>query len=62
MFKKMNKGKLELTSEMWIFFTFRQGLAPSWLHIGNFMSTYRQRFQSHASVFRRKTESTNYMF
>ena len=29
MFKKMNKGKLELTSEMWIFFTFQQGLAPS---------------------------------
>ena len=27
--KKMNKGKLELTSEMWTFFTFYQGLAPS---------------------------------
>ena len=27
--KKINKGKLELNSEMWIFFTFQQGLAPS---------------------------------
>ena len=32
--KKMNKGKLELTSEMWIFFTFQQGLAPSRQHVG----------------------------
>ena len=30
----MNKGKLELTSEMWIFFTFQQGLAPSRQHVG----------------------------
>ena len=30
----MNKRKLELTSEMWIFFTFQQGLAPSWQHVG----------------------------
>ena len=27
--KKINKGKLELTSELWIFFTFQEGLAPS---------------------------------
>ena len=27
--KSNNKGKLELTSEMWIFFTFQQGLAPT---------------------------------
>ena len=27
--KKLNKGKLELTSELWIFFTFQQGLTPS---------------------------------
>ena len=27
--KKINQGKLELTSELWIFFTFQQGLAPS---------------------------------
>ena len=27
--KKLNKGKLELTSELWIFFTFQQGLASS---------------------------------
>ena len=31
--KKLNKGKLELTSELWIFFTFQQGLAPSWQHV-----------------------------
>ena len=24
--KKINKGKLELTSELWIFLTFQQGL------------------------------------
>ena len=38
-----------------------QHLLDSMLAV-NFMSTYRQRFQSHASVFRRKTESTNYTF
>ena len=27
--KKIYKGKLELNSELWIFFTFQQGLAPS---------------------------------
>ena len=27
--KKHNKEKLELTSELWIFFTFQQGLASS---------------------------------
>ena len=27
--KKINKGKLELTSELRIFFTFQQGLTPS---------------------------------
>ena len=27
--KKLNKGKLELTFELWIFFTSQQGLAPS---------------------------------
>ena len=27
--QKINKGKLELNSEMWIFFTFQQGLATS---------------------------------
>ena len=32
--KEMNKGKLELTSEMWMFFTFQQGLAPSWQQVG----------------------------
>ena len=26
---KLHKGKLELTSELWMFFTFQQGLAPS---------------------------------
>ena len=31
--KKINKGKLEFTSEMWIFFTFQQGLAPFWQHV-----------------------------
>ena len=29
MLKKLDKGKLELTSELWIFFTFQQGLTPS---------------------------------
>ena len=32
--KKINKGILELTSEVWIIFTFQQGLAPSWQHVG----------------------------
>ena len=32
--KKIYKGKLELTSELWIFFTFQQDLAPSWQHVG----------------------------
>ena len=32
--KKLNKGKLGPTSEFWIFFTFQQGLAPSWQHVG----------------------------
>ena len=32
--KKLNKGKLELSSELWIFFTFQQGLTPSWQHVG----------------------------
>ena len=27
--KKLNKGKLELTFELWIFFTSQQSLAPS---------------------------------
>ena len=27
--KDINKGKLELTSELWILFTFQQGPAPS---------------------------------
>ena len=27
--KKFNKGELELTFELWIFFTSQQGLAPS---------------------------------
>ena len=31
---KLHKGKLELTSELWMFFTFQQGLAPSWRHVG----------------------------
>ena len=26
---KLKKEKLELTPELWIFFTFQQGLAPS---------------------------------
>ena len=32
--KKHNKEKLELTFELWIFFTSQQGLAPSWQHAG----------------------------
>ena len=32
--KKLNKGKLELTFELWIFFTSQQGLAPSSQHVG----------------------------
>ena len=32
--KKINKGKLELTSELWIFFTFQQGLVTFWQHVG----------------------------
>ena len=32
--KKINKGILELTSEVWIIFIFQQGLAPSWQHVG----------------------------
>ena len=31
--KKINNGKLELSSELWIFFTFQQGLVPSWQHV-----------------------------
>ena len=31
---KLKKEKLELTPELWIFFTFQQGLAPSWQHVG----------------------------
>ena len=31
--KNINKGKLELTSELWILFTFQQGPAPSWQHV-----------------------------
>ena len=27
--KRINNGELELSSELWIFFTFQQGLAPS---------------------------------
>ena len=27
--KEINKEKLDLTSEFWIFFTFQQGLTPS---------------------------------
>ena len=32
--KEINKEKLELTSEFSIFFTFQQGLATSWQHVG----------------------------
>ena len=38
-----------------------QHLVDSMLAI-NYLPTSRQRFQRHASVFRRKTESTNYTF
>ena len=31
--KEINKEKLDLTSEFWIFFTFQQGLTPSWQHV-----------------------------
>ena len=31
---KFNKGELELTFELWIFFTSQQGLAPSWQYVG----------------------------
>ena len=60
--KILNKGKLELTSELWTYFSARSSnfLTSRWLSI--FMSTSRQRFQSHASVFRIKTETTNYKF
>ena len=60
--KKLNKGKLELTSELWTYFSARSitFLTSCWLSI--FMSTSRQRFQSHASLFRIKTETTNYTF
>ena len=32
--KKLNKRKLELTFELWIFLTCQQGLAPYWQHVG----------------------------
>ena len=32
--KKLNKGKLELTFELWTFLTSQPDLAPSWQHVG----------------------------
>ena len=32
--KNLNKEELELTFELWIFFTSQQCLAPSWQHVG----------------------------
>ena len=34
MLKKINKGKLEPTFELWLFLTFQKGLAPSWQYVG----------------------------
>ena len=60
--KKLNKGKLELTSELWTYFSARSSTFLTSCQLSVFMSTSRQRFQSHASVFRIKTKTTNYTF
>ena len=59
---EMHYVKKKLTSELWTYFSARSSnfLTTCWLSI--FMSTSRQRFQSHASVWIIKTENSNYKF